>query len=1409
MVGPSNRDQDQLKRLLKARANNALALEAQNIAKEQEAQRIQPQDIQAQQATQSIVNSRKSPLEPEAQGFWSKLGSGAKKTLDKINEIDQASASLIVGAFDKDLRKERTRLRGLTKEDDFGAKIGDFLETSRQAYEKKDLPLWATLPLELVFSPTNLIPGAIIAKPIIAASKGVKSVLKITTKNYDSVVDSYEIHKNVDKLHEGISAGKFNNFLAKSGIGASLIKPVLGIFRGQSAVLDSKDGFGRITANLLAKEARRDPAVVGSLEKIKPQKWVENKYVSTSETIDDMFDIDEFANIKTGTGKNILLKDVGESTEGIFFGRVFENAYKVEGNLDDAAKIFKRGDGSAKKWLELSPNQLEEFISPAYKGKLTDVQKKGIANVIHQVDEVADMTEGMNVAMSRLIREGADVGKKVVPRKVIFRSANKVFNADQVKRIGKTQSSQKGRKLEGKFKSKDGIETEFEDLMQELIDSKQIGYANTVTGTMGAYLKGAYKTIDESVLAQEAQALFQKGSKEIVFSANKTSRNMVNKILNKGASQNGKFSVSQLKTLNEVGFNDLTAIIRGGGKVNKETGELVRKLGGRLEDVQIIEKEAFESIKDAATKYTNSIKTNKGIPYGIEDATRILPRQGGEELPSTFNQIFFTGKNAEKKAERFSKLMGTADSSTFEKLAEPIGAVGDILRIGKTGFDLGFMLLQGLPMLGAATGTALTLNLKKSAQLYAAWGKATSTGIRAFGTETALKNVLQEASTKIVTRGVDDLGNAVEVSLLDDMIENGIQLGRQATDIYQGIGVAGRVTQKVTSRLGSAGEVISKTGEKTVGNLLTRFERSFTVSSDVLRIKGYEAMRATALKADDLQGLASFLNKSTGALSAIESGISPGQRALERGFLFFSPKYTRSSLALFADVARGGIVGDEARKTLLGMAGLGMATYHAYATAFGQEPKMDPRKGDFMTVEINGNQVGIGSFWTSFARFIANSTDAFLTDEDIFEQQKGNPLVNYVGSRGTPPIGLIRDILSGQDFLGRPLDSNLDIAKHLGKSILPFSIESQLQDNPHGAAGWGAVADRTTRFGTEFLGLRVKPSSIWEKRNEERDKLSQIEYKKNYKDLNRLQQTQLTNNHEILQIMDTDARKVAGDSVKELPSQIELYYSERERINKRYQNESVEIYEYMLENPFYTTREYRDKFLTKINTERRYAMQELQTRIQPGGDLELVDSYFTDTAEKFNDDTQPEDVAYSEYIDEIVANPAYDRVEGYDWSAKDEATQSFRNRWGSEVYDYVQQRLEGGKKLHPLQAEYYNQKKKYDFYWESSEKAVIESLPDPNYSQDLRRAWLQKTPTARIQFELENPQIVEINEKISKVKKALRQQNPGVDAFLYRWGYPGKLSHSQNLGQEEFWHQPGLIDPEVYDQGIGLRGSRA
>tara|TARA_R100000808_G_scaffold22373_1_gene48654 strand:+ start:4700 stop:8860 length:4161 start_codon:yes stop_codon:yes gene_type:complete len=1376
----SNTDEEQLKRLLKARANNALALEAQNIAKEQEAQRIQPQNIQAQQATQSIVNSRKTPLEPETQGFWSKLGSGAKKTLETIAIPGEISASLAVGLFDKDLRKERTRLRGLTEEEDFGAKIGDFLMTSREAYKEKDLPLWATLPLEIVTDPLNLIPGAILAKPFVAAFKGTKAVTKITPKVFSSVVDSSVIHKNVAETVEATASGKVNNFLAKSGIYTTLIKPVLGKFKGYSNVLDQNDDFGVVVANLLGKEARRDPAVVGSLQKIKPMEFdsVAQKYIPTSRTVDNMFQIDEVGNIKT-------LEGVGEGADGIFWGRVFEDAYRVEGNLDDAASVFKRADGSSKKWLELNPDELETFLNPIYKGKLDVVQKKGIANVIHQVDEVADMTEGMNVAFSRLVYEGADVGRKVVPRKVIFKLAQKVFDADATKRLGRKPASQKKRAFDN---------SELDDVMQEAIDNGAITYSNSISGTMGAYLKGAYKTIDEAVLAQETQALYQKGSKEILFSANKTARNVVFKTLNSVAAKGNTFTKSQLKTLNEVGFNDLTAIIRGGGKVDKKTGQLIRKLGGKLEDQITIEKEAFQSIKEAAKKYTQSIKTNKGTPFGKDDAVRTIPREG-QELPGTFNQIFFTGKNAKKTAEKFRRLVGTADASTFENLSQGFGGIGDILRVGKTGFDIGFMVLQGLPMLGAAFFKP---------KLFGAWAKAASTGIKAFGTEAALNNVLQDASRKIVRRGVDDLGNAVEVTLLDDMIENGVQLGRQATDIYQGIGTAGRLARTVTDPFGKAGEVVRETGEKTVGSLLKRFERSFTASSDVLRIKGYEALRETALKSDDLAGLATFLNKSTGALSAVEAGIPPSQRALERGFLFFSPKYTRSSLGLLADVTRGGVRGDQARKSLVGMAGVGMGIYHAYATALGQEIHLDPRDSKFMTVEINGNRVGVGSFWTSFARFIANTADNAFTDEDIFEEQKGNPLINWLRGRGAPTTGLIRDITYGTDFLGRPIDSKLDMAKHLGKSILPFSVESMLQDNPHSPSGWANIAERTTRFGTEFLGLRVRPNSIWERRNNERDKLAQIDFGKKYEDLNRLQQTQLTNNYEILQIMDKDAKKVAGESAKELPSQVEMYYYERDRINKKYSDQTKEIYEYMLENPNYTTREFRDKFLKKINAERRLSFQDLKIRTQEGGDLGLVDRYFTDLAVKFDDESQPEDIAYDEFIDQIIANNDYDRVEGYDWSARDEAVESFRNRWGDEVYDYVQQRLEGGKKLHPLQAEYYNQKKKYEFYFESSEKAVIQSEADPEYAQSIRRAWINGTPTERLKIEEQIPYARTLKNKISRVRKALRQQNPGVDAFLYRWGYTGKLIHNQNIGEEDFWHQPGLIDPEVYEQGAGL-----
>ena len=56
--------------------------------------------------------------------------------------------------------------------------------------------------------------------------------------------------------------------------------------------------------------------------------------------------------------------------------------------------------------------------------------------------------------------------------------------------------------------------------------------------------------------------------------------------------------------------------------------------------------------------------------------------------------------------------------------------------------------------------------------------------------------------------------------------------------------------------------------------------------------------------------------------------------------------------------------------------------------------------------------------------------------------------------------------------------------------------------------------------------------------------------------------------------------------------------------------------------------------------------------------------------------------------------------------------------------------------------------------------------------------------------------------KVSGVKKALRQQNSGLDGFLYRWGYYDTLVHPDNKNYERVWETTGFIAPDVYQNGL-------
>ncbi|MDA1316379.1 MAG: hypothetical protein O2968_23945, partial [Acidobacteria bacterium] len=303
-----------------------------------------------------------------------------------------------------------------------------------------------------------------------------------------------------------------------------------------------------------------------------------------------------------------------------------------------------------------------------------------------------------------------------------------------------------------------------------------------------------------------------------------------------------------------------------------------------------------------------------------------LPRAGEAKITTAkgFDQPLFSGQFFdEDTAARITKQLGLAEKSQFQRAAETTGSVGDVMRVTRTGLDFGAPLLQGLPLLAT--------NPVK-------WSRGVKHQFVAFAQPLHHQRYLSE-----------------NLQVIDEMVAHGVPLSGAATDYFDALR-RGAPLDKFLARLGPPG--------RAVGGTFHRFQRSFDSFGDFARIEQWKALRETAaLKGQaGLDDLAVYLRNSTGALSPAALGVNPSQQAIERGFLFFSPRYTRACLALVANSFQGGMRGELARKAFRNMAMGGLGTYMMVSAALGQEPKLDPTKGDFMTVQIGKDRVGVGSF---------------------------------------------------------------------------------------------------------------------------------------------------------------------------------------------------------------------------------------------------------------------------------------------------------------------------------------------------------------------------------------------------------------------------------------------------------------
>jgi len=1311
-----------MKRLIEARRANRLAEEARMLAQEEEGRTIDPQTQIAVDAQRSLQESRgdQPPTPLDNPGFWGRLGRGTMNVLEKVNIPGEVSASFIRGAFDPSIRERAKEIREETPEEG----LIDYLSASRKAYKEKDLPLWQTLPLEIIADPLTWVPIAAplkAAKAAITAKKGAK-IADIAESN--RIITSHkEISKAVEESLESVASGKFARFTNKTNrFTGGALKWIVG--KGsRKAVANPKDPFEYGELLLRSKEAKAEPAIATAVARLS----------TATSRADEVFKIGDDA-VLTVTVKSAA---PGKAvTEEKLWTDIFETAFSKD--LKATAKKLKKTKivmqaGKPKTVgdvMQLNASDLQKIA----KYNMTDEQLEVIKRVRASLDEVDEMYDEVGINIKKLYGED-DLGKGLAynPRTVVFRGIAEALTYNNAKRgIGSMPSSFKNRKYT----------TEMQQQLMDAIDDGLIQYDKTVTGTLGAYYRGAYKVLRETEFANYLKA---NGGNRIKYTGNANERARVSRLLKTLRTKDGK-AVIRKSTVEKIkkAFPNLAKIIEKG---STETGKSYR----------------FEDIAKAFSKQADEALKETGLP--IFRTKELRP-------PVEFKNLFF--KN-EKDARRVSKLLGTADSEGFMKLAdasaESLGEVGDILRIGKTGFDFGFHLIQGLPLLGAAVFNPKLLRV---------WGKSVVNGFKSFAHPKQLETFI-----------------AQNVDMLDESIPLGLEVGYKASDMYAG--ASGQIAKQFSRIKG-----MSKLKEQT----LSRFESQFIHSGDVLRIEGYKALRASALRGAGgdatseagqkaLRELVEFLNKSTGSLNSLELGLRPTQRALERAFVFFSPRYTRACLALIKDaMVSGGVQGQQARRALYGMAGLGMGTYITISSLLDQEPDLDPTSSTFMSIKVNDDTLGIGSFWRSFASFIVRQGDHALTPEDIMEQQRGSPLVSWLRGRGSPISGMGWDIFTGRDFLGRPLETPADIGKHLGRGMLPFWAEQAMIADPYRIGGAGTIS--------EVFGMRTRPRNVWERRQSLRDELSQKDYNKQWNNLNDLQRNSLKKKYEEdLSVLNQTARDLANRTGTDLQEQVENYYSERDKYKERWLetvNEGIDL----LESRVMTPGVFRKRMLAEANSEKRVDIDRLNERKETG-DLADVDEYFTTIAERYSDDERPEDIAVQEYFDTILDNELWDEPLGYDYRKKEEAEQKFINKWGTETFQYVQQVLRSGQDLPPIVNEYYTARQKFEWFFEQSERAVLEAQPNVIEAENFRTAWIEsKKQGKEKQFEEAYPEIKKINQKISRVKRILREQNKGLDGFLVRWGYYDNFAHPDNKDDYETWQQSGALDPSVYDNGLSF-----
>ena len=908
------------------------------------------------------------------------------------------------------------------------------------------------------------------------------------------------------------------------------------------------------------------------------------------------------------------------------------------------------------------------------------------------------------------------------------------------------------------------------DELLAAVDSGRVAYA-TPEDTLSVYASGVYKQIADAALEERLIKLFLDSSNGLAE----------------------KYGVKVVKDLKNVLKSGEEKKFRRIGAAGETGGRKTKEVIYKLEDTGDLKK--------------------------ITDQTTPTERQ------RLFDGLVFTDDVAAAKfAKDFDVLLETKEGlfgllkhrMVTSRVARTAADVSRIFRLAGTGIDVGLLAIYGPVVMGKASVDILK-GLKNNDARLVRQGKDLH---KALADATIDSFISLARPDQIQAR----LYRPERRAILRQMNLAGVTLSRQTVEAYEAVNAGGPVTQWLTK----PSSPVNWPRRSGLYQTLKRFEGAWSTFIDEVKISSFEAMTKhldATTDADEILRIGDFINKSTGTLSSQAAGLSTFQRHIETTFMFFSPRMTRSMIALLSDgMTRGGVSGSAAREGVIGGWFALQAYTWAVGQALGQDVNLDPTEPHYLQIKIGNDWVGPSSQMVSLPRAayraIAGPDDVDALYKDFNEDggYKDNEWFRLIRGRAfsAPAGSMVMDAITQEEYFGQPYDGPKSFATAQARKALPFWMQDVVVADPY-RIGWSTV-------GAEFAGLRTRPLTPYERRRQLRDQAVSEKFSKagftNYESLDPKRKRELFAELEsgispdispsVLRDFTTVNELI--DRRRELnqveTTSVDEFYDDLDEVNvakDARKQEALRNFE-LLEGQ--TPGDFRSQ-LSDINRDYSPRYEELYDRTENGKYADV--HAFMEKLDNVGGTERQDDVWISTFLEDVLYNPEFEKVtefgiEYHDFDGKSDAERAWIDRFGADAYNYVQDYLRAGKDLHPIEQELIQTREKYSFYWEAPKLAAIENtaLSLGKSKAEIEEAYRQWNSGTVQQKEIlgKSEVIKSITRFVDRARKALRENDQGLDGFLYRFNYTTTLAHpgNQDIGSNFYWRSKQIFDEEAYNQ---------